>query len=101
MSKMYRVRYLKASPWVGARSVLGKAPTVSRACAPQALEGGFSVFAAGSVRLDRSPLYPRLTQPRLEWGSPPTRHPSYSLPCPASSRRRLGKDNVRLDRSST
>ena len=26
----YRVRYLKASPWVGARPVLGTAPTVPR-----------------------------------------------------------------------
>ena len=63
-SKMYRVKYLKASPWFAARQVLGTAPTVSRVGAPQVL-GVSPVFVSGSVRLDRGPIFPRLNQPRL------------------------------------
>ena len=37
----YRVRYLKASPWVGARPVLGTAPTVPWVVAPLSLGRGF------------------------------------------------------------
>ena len=52
--------------------------------------GWVPFFMAGSVRLYRGPLFPRFTQPRLglmlkRAGLAPTRHPSYSPLCPASS----------------
>ena len=42
----YRVGYLKASSWVGARPVLGAAQTVPWVGAPFSLRGGSPVFAA-------------------------------------------------------
>ena len=80
----YRVRYLKASPWVGARPVLGTAPTVPRVGAlaffgeegtpvslplPCLLQGSIQhatgAWGKGPVRLDRGPLWPASYQPRL------------------------------------
>ena len=52
---MYYVRYLKASPWVGARPVLGTAPTVLGVGALQVLGGVPLSFVAGLARLDRGP----------------------------------------------
>ena len=85
----YRVGYLKASPWVGARPVLGTAPTVSRVGAPQVL-GWVPLslqlrrLGKGPVRFYRDPLYPSLTRLGLvlqrESGVRSTRHPSYSPP---------------------
>ena len=83
MSKMYCVGDLKASPWVGARPVLGTAPTVPRVGALQVLGGVLLSFVASSVRLDRA--LRATTNHVWGWcrrgrvGFAPTRHPSYSL----------------------
>ena len=92
MSKMYCVGDLKASPWVGARPVLGTAPTVPRVGALQVLGGVPVSFVANSVRLDRAL---RATTNHVwagvaegEWGSLRRGTPVTLSICPAS--RRLG-----------
>ena len=44
----YRVGYLKASSWVGARPVLGTAPTVPWVGVPFSLKGGFPCLCSVS-----------------------------------------------------
>ena len=97
VSKIHRVRYLKASPWVGARPVLGDGAHRSLGrCSPVPWGVHLSLWreslGVGPVRLDRGPPYsPPLDQPRLGLlsqstvGFAPTRHPSYSPPlwCPS------------------
>ena len=89
--EIYREGYLKTSPWVGARPVLGMAPNASRVGAPQVL-GGSPVLAAGSVRLDRT-RFTRVTPNPSgagvaeESGVRSDAARLFALPCPASEAR--------------
>ena len=82
-SKMYRVKYLKASPWFAARQVLGTAPTVLGSAPLRFLGFHLSSFRALSV-LTEVQFFRVSTNHVWGWycrvtvGFAPARHPSYS-----------------------